>query len=283
MMSRRFVLPFAAALAACAPPPEAPEDLDELSRYLYRTWDDEDVRVPIAGLKNIEAFLEDIELTSATPYAERAWSVDPLQAEDVETLPKRPDRPLKALFGVSLGYASDVPLACHKAWQTQSDQLPAEPTAVTYVRSFPETNDPTCFPDEDCTLLQTVNDARRENAAISASFLLYKDFRSFSWEDDDGEEREAFYSRSWFQDSWPGDDGASHLWQSFTADVWIGRPDGTTWRYQALFNESEVYVLGIRANDEVQANLVSSASEGAMIAQDGAAGGLEACEGLLDQ
>ena len=38
-------------------PPEAPKDLQELSRYLYREWQNDDPEVMAAGMDNLHAFL----------------------------------------------------------------------------------------------------------------------------------------------------------------------------------------------------------------------------------
>lgn len=250
-------------LAACAPEP-APQDLDELTHYLYRVWDGKPAE-RVQGLLELERQLEAIELSAELGLDERSWSLSPLREEDVEGL-DRPDRDLDALIGVGVAYQSRWDATCHAKLQIQADQLPTEPTALTYERTFPGTPKPGCFPQEDCEVLATVNDARRENLFLSASFILYKDFRWVTYEDEDGEERRAFYSRSWFDRSWPGDDERGAMLQSHSNDIWIERPDGTTWRMQNVWSETKLALDGV--NDGTVLFTVKNATQGIYEAGD---------------
>lgn len=270
----RFVVVLIPLVAACAPP-EAPEDLDDLTRYLFAEWDADDARVRAAGLANLQDFLATSvgpegakgPITAETPSGERSWSVSDLGEDDVEGL-TRPDRPLDAMVGVSVAHASRWPVGDHARWQTEADQLPAEPSAVRYERTFPDPEDRACFPEESCDVMETVNDARRANFLFSADFVLFKDFRWVPYTDVDGTERQAFYSRSWFEESWPSDGGNATLWQSYSVDVFLDRGDGTTWRYQTSWSETEV--LG-GSDDAIRAT-VTPAIVAAMVAADDAIG-----------
>jgi hypothetical protein len=104
--------------------------------------------------------------------------------------------------------------------------------------------------------METSNAVRRDNLLMAVDFVLLKDFR---WarigSEDDGEERWAVVGRSWFDRSWTGDNGNTHLWTSFAMDVWLGQADGTTRRVQTLWGESEI----IDAEDDVVRNVVRAA------------------------
>lgn len=253
-------------LAGCSPP-EAPVELNELTRYLYREWDAEDPRVREAGLANLETFLEGSELSPEQGLGERSWTLSLLEPEDVANI-RRPDRPLSACIGVSLGFDSRWPVGDHARLQAREDQLPAEPSAETYVRTFPDADQVDCFPGEDCEVMETVNDARRSNLFISADFILFKDFRWVPYTSEDGEERRAFYSRSWFEESWEGDGGSTHLWQSYSVDVFLDRGNGRAWRYQALWSETEIPGVG----EDILRGTVSTGTNDAMNAGDRAIG-----------
>ena len=223
--------------AGCAPP-EAPAELAELSNYLYREWDARDAAVPAAGLTNLAAFLVDVELDSGR-IDDRAWLLDPLEEADVEGI-ERPNRNLADCLAVAVAGFSRWPVEDHARLQSEPDQTVTEPTSPRYERSFPETDDPACFEERRCDQLVTFNDAERANIVLSTTFELFKDFRWLTYTDPDGEERDAFYSRSWFEDSFEGDRGKNTLWQSYSVDVWLDRGDGTAWRYQTLWSESEI-------------------------------------------
>ncbi len=264
---RRSLWVTCVALTACAPPP-APEELSDLSRYLYQAWDSEDPRVQANGLQNLNTFLQGSGLSPEQGLGERSWTVDLLKPDDVAAI-DRPDRPLSDCIGVSVAFASRWPVGDHAKLQAEVDQLPAEPTAETYVRSFPEAQ-AACFPDQSCDVMVTVNDARRANIFIAADFILYKNFRWVPFEDDEGVERMGFYSRSWFAESWPGDGGRGTLWQSYSIDVWIEQPDGNAFRYQTLWSETELALAGV--TEDIVKGTVTSGTDGAMNAGDNAIG-----------
>lgn len=241
----------ASVLAACKAPPEAPEDLGDLSRYLYREWDAEDPEVVRVGLTNLVTFLSDHDLTGNVN--DRAWTLPDLTDEDVAGV-DHPDRDLTALAGVSVAFESVWPIEDHANVQVQADQTPYEPTAPDhYDRVFVDPTDPSCFPVRGCERLDTVNDATRQNVLMHVTFELFKDFRSLDL--DDGW---AIISRSWFDQPWPGDDGKVTLFQSYSTDVWIGRGDHT-WRFQSLWSESD---LGFAASDETVVATVKVATDG---------------------
>ena len=78
---------------------------------------------------------------------------------------------------------------------------------------------------------------------MSVDFMLFKDFvwSRVGTEEDAGEDRpHALVARSWFEESWEGDSGATVLWQSFSLDVWLEDGAGATQRFQTLWSESQV-------------------------------------------
>lgn len=238
-------------LAACKAPPEAPDDLGELSRYLYREWGAEDPEVVRVGLTNLVDFLDDQDLTGNVN--DRSWTLPDLTEEDVAGI-TRPDRDISAVVGVSVAFESAWPIEEHAEVQIQADQRPYEPTAPEhYDRSFVEPADPTCFPEQACDRLVTFNEATRQNILMKVSFELFKDFRAISMDDD-----WAFIARSWFEQPWPGDDGKVMLYQSYSTDLWIGRGE-RTWRFQSLWSESD---LGIAASEETVVATVKLATDG---------------------
>lgn len=250
--------------------PEAPDELNELSRYLYRSWEDEDERVQVAGLLNLEAILADAGLSTDAALNDRAWEIGQLEPDDVAAV-DHPDRDLAAALGVAVAFESTWPAGCHAGMQAQADQLPVEPSASDYVRTFPDTDDPSCFVDGSCDVLVTENAVRRSNILFAASFELHKTFRWFDYETEDGDARRAFYSRSWLSESWPGDNGKGMMWQSFSVDVWIDRGDDTTWRYQTLWSETDI---GIAVAPSTEIGTIKGSVDTAMAKGDIAIGEL---------
>lgn len=243
---------------------EAPEDLAELSRFLYQVWDAPADGARADALHNLEIQLQGVPDLATAKTNDRSWSILPLREEDVATI-TRPDRDLNATVNVALAFESVWPIEDHARLQIELDQTPPEPTAPFYDREITNLSDAACFVDASCEVMETFNVFRRENLLLSADMELLKTFRWVAFEDDDGNERRGFYSRSWFEKSWPGDRGNVWLYQSYSIDAWIERADGTVWRYQTLWSETD---LGLAVADDTVAFTVKDGTDKAMEAGD---------------
>lgn len=231
-------------LVGCVPPPDAPEDLDALSRFLYREQAWPTPSVPADGLENLRVALDAVPDLQGS-VLDRSWSLSDLTEDDVADLPTRPDRDPALAAGVAVAYLSERPLAEHARAQTEADQRPFEATAPDhYDRSFPGMDDPMCFVDGTCEVLETFNEATRENLLMTITFELRKDFRWLTLADG----RRGFLARSWYEKSWSGDRENVTVWQSYSVDAWIEADDpARTLRFQTLWSETD---LGIPVSDE---------------------------------
>lgn len=223
------------ALTGCKAPPEAPAELNELSRYMYREWGTDDPEVLSAGISNLEPFLL-AEVDYSGDSKDRSFQLTPIEESDLNDITWPTDRNPADTVALSVTAMSPWPVTDHARLQVESDQTPTEPTAKTYTRSFPDTSDPNCLPEQTCDMVVSINEARRENALLAVDFVLNKNFRWATTEDG----RDVLLARSWFDQSWEGDGGDTMLWQSYSTDIWIAQPDGGTLRYQALWSESDV-------------------------------------------
>jgi len=217
--------------------------VSDLSRWLYREWANDDPAVMEAGMHNLAAFTDTLDLTAA--LVDRSFSVDTLDADDTAEV-ERPGRSeLENCASVSVAYASRQAIAVHAEMHTLADQQPFEPTAEYYDRRFPEQDDPACFIDRTCAALITFNELARQNELMVVDLLLGKEFRWVSMVDGDGEAtgRWAFVARSWMPESGFERDGGDVLVQSYATDVWMEQPDGATVRYQALYSETIIQGL----------------------------------------
>jgi hypothetical protein len=239
----------------CTAPPEAKEDLDNLSRFLYAEQERASDPVLADALLALETMLVAVPDLRGVPDA-RSWTLDRLTEEDVATLDVRPDRDPALAPGVGVAYRSVWPILDHARVQTETDQRPFEESAPDhYDRAFPDDEDPTCFlqdpvPD-GCRVLETFNDATRKNLLMEVTFELRKDIRWVPLDED----RRAMLSRSWYEQSWPGKKENVMVWQSYSIDTWIEQPDGETVRFQTLWSESDV---GIEISDSAVVATVKS-------------------------
>ncbi len=249
-------------VGACAPPPEAPVELGALSRYLFQHFDD--VETTADGLLNLEDLLLAAEVEPTTPVDDRVWTLPAMDIHDVSLLPKRPPRDPAGVLGLGSAFVSAWSASCHAQVHVAEDQLPVEPNAVTYVRRFPFDDDPSCFPERRCEQVHAVSEVTRSNIVLTLDFELHKTYRWTDVTDTDGAVRAAIVARSWSEESFEGRGGT--LWQSYATDIWLPRPDGGTWRYQAHWSETEINGLG--DTSDIQLNLNRKATEEAMVATE---------------
>ncbi len=244
------------ALSGCKRPPEAPAELDELSRYLYREWGNEDPEVISAGLENLRAFLQDVDMDDNVMG--RSWELSPISSDDVSEVPRPADRNPSDTLGVAVTTLSEWPVSDHVMLQIETDQTITEPAAEFYERTF--LTDEVCFVPSECEFLETSNDITRNNLVMSVDMTLYKNYRWVSLESGD-----ALISRSYLDQSWEGSKGKSTIWQSFSIDVWISKGNETI-RYQTLWSESDV----ANASDSIEIGTVKSSTDNIFDAGDDA-------------
>ncbi|HCP46135.1 MAG TPA: hypothetical protein DIU15_08845 [Deltaproteobacteria bacterium] len=223
----------------CTPPPEAPEDLSELNRYMYREWDAEDPEVLEAGITNLDEFVQAMDFDGE--LGDRASAPTGLEEEDVIDVERPAGRSLLDTVNVALAYHSPWPITDHAALIIREDQAPAQPSAPEYTRYFLNVDDPTCFVTQDCDMLQTSADVIRQNPLMSVHMSFFKSFR---WteisETDTQEARRAIVARSWMADSFESETPGTVLWQSYAIDIWMENSDDTVHRYQVMWSETEI-------------------------------------------
>jgi len=224
---------------ACKPAPEAPEDLSELNRYLYREWGNEDPAVLEAGITNLDEFILSMDLEAA--LGDRAHAPTGLEQEDVIEIDQPPGRSLANTVNVSLAYHSPWPITGHAELIVQEDQAPAQPSAPDYSRYFLNVDDASCFVREECDVLQTSADVVRQNPLMSVQMSFFKDFRWTRTNPiEDQEAMRTILARSWMAESFESDTAGTVLWQSYAIDLWMEVADGTVHRYQVMWSETDI-------------------------------------------
>ena len=224
------------ALPACTIQ-EAPTELSDLNRFLFREWGNDDEALLAAALLNFERQMSEVELDGA--LGQRSFIPQNLNEEDLIGL-EHPDRPFAALLGVAVARQSPWSSAEHVLLIIATDQTPVQPTAPLYQRSFTEGSDPQCFAERRCLRLTSMNEVRRENLLMSVAFSVAKDYRWILVETGTDGERWGILARSWFAESFPAEDQDITLWQSFTLDLWLDRSGGGLHRYQSMWAETEI-------------------------------------------
>lgn len=231
------------ALTACFgdPPPMAPQDADDLTRFIFREFDHEDPAVLEDAAVKLDAFLA-AQIKFDGDLVQRSFELASILPSDIAGLDEYPSEqdPAKTI-GMAVAYRSKWPVTDHARLQASDGLLEAEPSASAYERHFVEPTDPACFPTRECELMVTLNEITRSNFLMEVAIVLKKRFKWVALPDG----RFAILSRSWNPRVFIGEDPDTAIKQSYTVDAWIGQADGSTWRYQGLFQES---ITGIDAD-----------------------------------
>lgn len=250
---------------ACSPPPPAPEELNEFFRFVFREWENPDPRVLQVAMEKFEKLPDIHGLTTDEHINSRSFSFEKLlKREDLEGIEPIHDRDPQVCTGVGVIRASPHSVELHGKLQTDKDQLPAEPSAKSYERSF--TTDEKCFRKQTCEVLRTKNKIVRSNLLMSVEMTLYKDFR---WvELSDG--RKALVARSWAPKT-AKELGNSMLsvHQSYSVDFVLPFRDGQVWRFQGTVTETE----GAGTGGDAEATIL----------KDGTDEGLEAADDTIEE
>jgi hypothetical protein len=244
-----------ASLTLGCAPPKAPASLDALTTFLFREWGDTSPEPMQSGVANLQAFLAPLAAKGDLngDVSNREWQPNALETSDLTGIAWPPKANPQNMVGAAVAWKSPWSITDHARLQLQANQLPAEPTATRYNRTF-LTPDPTCFLNQSCLVLNTSNDVIRSNPLGKVELPLQKSFRwvqlitpaGTTW---------AMVARSWIPTSASGSGGT--IVQSAAVDVWLGISSTETWRYQASFSQSTPTLL----TSIVAAILVSGVDE----------------------
>ena len=214
---------------ACDPPPEAPEDLGELSLYLFENFD-EDTEALEAGALVMEEFLVEVDPEEDVEY--RAVTLPTLTDADLGGAEAPAEADPETQVPVAVMWTSRHSLQDHVELQVEDNQVCIDSSSSVYHhRVF--TTDPDCFAAGTCDVLRTLAEVRREEPLTSFWYDVHMDFRTLEV---DGST--VLVSRGWIPEIAVSDDGLATFTQSYSLDVRLPDPDdpGTTLRFYALWS-----------------------------------------------
>ena len=230
-----FVL-LLASLAACAPPPEAPSDLGDLSLFLFAQYETgEDVVADgLVTLNDVLLGLDGVDWDAfevTDPRDGREWSPPLLEGDDLHDVDV-PGDPRDQL-PVAVASVSDYRVADHAALVALADQTPIETeSSVAYDREF--LSDVACFVDGTCDRVDTHDSIHRQNIVVD---LWYEVTKSYVWVDLPDDRGRAMTARSWAPTTFS--DGGDTIQQSYNIAVWLPHPRGSL-RYQCLWSSWDI-------------------------------------------
>ncbi len=187
----------------------------------------------------------------AEASTDRVMQLDDLTEEDIAGLGTLPDvypegfdlegQPVipSRTFPLAVARLSEHLPQDHVGYMLLEDQVPVEPSSPDhYDRTFLDGTE-LCFPDRSCDRLLSENELTKDNAALTITYNLIKQYRwvdlnlpdpaDFNEGDEivnEGPERWAIIARSWDPEVAVGANGSTAIFQSYSVEVWIPRDGG---------------------------------------------------------
>jgi hypothetical protein len=248
----------------CAPP-DASAQLDAFTHFLYREWADGDATQMQDGVARLDQQLATLNFDGGTDG--RSFRVTPLQRGDLATVSWPMDHDPQKAIGSCVARRSEWPIDDQARFIISPDQLAAEPTAKSYVRTFVDPTDPSCFVGQGCPVLLTDNQITRDTAVLTVAFLLHKNLRWVRL----GEDRWAIAARSFTDRPYPGQKSGTGIQQSYSLDLFLAQADARTVRYQCSWSQTDV---GFALDDDLALSVLVGSVDSAMAATDKAIGKL---------
>jgi hypothetical protein len=238
--------------AGCTPSPQANPVFNDATIYAFVEFDNEEPANLAFAVRELEREIYLAVDVEAAETLDRALAPNSLSFDDISTVSPVPDvypegfdhpaegdtvDPSRTL-GIAVSAPSDHDPSAHVEYILLADQVPVEPSSPDhYDRTFDDGVD--CFADRSCEFLRTTNDLTKDNALMTVSYILMKEYR---WVDlnlpdpaevpegdpivNEGEERWAVIARAWDPDVAIGEGGNTAIYQSYTIEVWIPRDGG---------------------------------------------------------
>ncbi len=254
-------------------PVEAPDDLGELTQYLYVNYESETGEELVAGLEQLETYMLGLDLSAEVD--DRAVTPPKLTDTHLADVAYPSSVDLDKQVPVAVSYLSDVSLADHYELMLEPNQVCIASNGTKYHdRVF--LTDTACFADGSCELMETTNEIRFENFLASVWLDEFQNYRNVMMEDG----RTAVIQRSWMEQQFDSDNGSSSWDLRFAISVRLpdADDDSKTLRFNSFW--SSVTIPGV--GDDIYAALVKDGIEEGFLNEDAFIAG-EACDNDRDR
>ena len=223
---------------ACKPPAEAPEDLGQLSLFMFENFDSEDVESLDVATLNLEGYLNSLDLTAK--INDRAVTLPKLTAENLGTVAATDgaDLSLQVPVGVSAESRHDFATNLDLLKETNYICIDSD-TSKFSERTF--LTDLDCFMNGECETLETSQWVRKENPLGKVWFQLFRTYRRLTLEDG----REVMHARTHMEKSFATDGGNGSWDQNYAYEAWIPTAEGDkTLRFYGLWSSVQLSLIG---------------------------------------
>jgi len=222
-----------AALCACQASPPANPSFNDAIQFAFREFETQEPARLAFALRQLEREIYLAVDVTASSNLDRSLSPASLTEEDIVGL-EHPDRELSLAVPIAVATLSEFAVQEHRLLPVLPDQRPIEPGSPNlYERSFLDGSE-ACWSDRNCDFLRTSNHLTKENALLTITYVLPKDYRwvdlalpdpaaEIDPESEPEEPRWAYVGRSWSTQRAVNDDGDRSIEQSYSFEIWLPR------------------------------------------------------------
>jgi len=224
-------------LLACRPPPEAPDAIGELGRFLFLHFDDTDPTELEAGVTNLAAALREQDFEA--PINDRTFSMPVLRPQDLGALSLPAGTRADDQIGVAGSGVSAFPLEDQLELILDPVQTCIESSVTTWAgRAF--IGDPSCFFD-GCDRVEAVDEVRRETGIARVWYDQPRAWRALSTASSP-DAIDVVLGRAHLERVFEGDGGANAYRQLFVLDGFVADGDRTL-RWYASWSDIDIVGL----------------------------------------
>jgi hypothetical protein len=237
---RLLALIFAGLMVAtgCKPPADAPEDLGQLSLFMFENFDSEDVAALDVATLNLETYLVSLDLTAKVD--ERAVTLPKLTADRLGTVSATEGADLTLQVPVGVSGLSSQDFATNFSAVSETNYICLDSATSKFSeRTFESDID--CFMSGECETLATSQWVRKESALGKVWFKLFRDYRKLTLEDG----RDVMHARTYMKKSYITDSEKGSWDQNYVYETWIPTAEGDqTLRFYGLWSSVQLALLG---------------------------------------
>ena len=232
-------------LAACQASPPANPSFNDAIQFAFREFETEEPARLAFALRQLEREVYLSVDVSDDSNLDRSLSPTGLTEDDLVGL-QHPDRDPSLAVPIAVTKLSQFMVSDHQQLPLLSDQRPIEPGSPTfYERTFLDGD--SCWLESshsylsedsgdelNCHFLRTLNNLTKENALLTLTYVLSKDYRwvDLSLPDPAAqvdpeaapvEPRWAFVARSWTSERAANEEDNRSIEQSYSFEIWLPR------------------------------------------------------------
>ena len=220
-------------VCGCQASPAANPSFNDAIQFAFRDFETQEPARLAFALRQLEREVYLGVDVTASGNLDRSLSPAGLTEEDLAGL-EHPDRDLALAVPIAVAKLSNHMVDSHRQLPLLPDQRVIEPGSPEfYERSYLDGSD-ACWEERGCDFLRTSNELTKENALLTLTYTLPKDYRWVNMalpdpateldpEEPAEDPRWAYVARSWSTERAANEEDDRSIEQSYSFEIWLPR------------------------------------------------------------